>query len=115
DKKNEVAKKCIENANGAFNSFPKDLRQSIKDELGKNIDAYTKTDLAGFQVLIDKLKSIIDETEVLHKEEVATINTKPMPVKTDTSKAVATKAKAKKTVSKETISKRATKKSKPLF
>lgn len=69
EKKNEIAKRCIENAEGAFNSFPKDLRQSIKDELGKNLDQYTIEEFTGFQVLIDKLKKIIGKVEPLENEE----------------------------------------------
>ncbi|SEQ03775.1 ATP-dependent nuclease [Flavobacterium urocaniciphilum] len=72
DKKNEVAKNYIESVSGTFKSFPKDLRQIIKDELAKHLESYTKEDLKGFRVLIEKLKSIIDGTEVLHKEEVTT-------------------------------------------
>lgn len=106
DKKNEVAKKCIENANGAFNSFPKDLRQSIKDELGKNLEAFTKADFEGFQVLIDKLKCIIDGTEVFHKEEVPVKSPpKQLVVKHQELKSVAKKAVIKKAAIKKPIKK----------
>ncbi|MBN8641126.1 MAG: AAA family ATPase [Flavobacteriales bacterium] len=74
DKKSEVAKKCINNASGTFNSFPKDLRQNIKDELGKNLDSFTNIELIGFQVLIDKLKDIINDKEVFYDEEKVTRN-----------------------------------------
>jgi anionic cell wall polymer biosynthesis LytR-Cps2A-Psr (LCP) family protein len=82
------------------------LRQSIKDELGKNLEAYTKADFAGFQVLIDKLKSIIDGTEVLHKEEVpAKSVAKQIVVKQQEQKAVAKKAVVKKVAIKKTTKK----------
>ena len=70
DKKNDTATKCIANAKGAFNNFPKDLKQRIKDYLSKDIDSYTATDLAGFSVLLEKIKNILQKVEILHNEEV---------------------------------------------
>jgi ABC-type cobalamin/Fe3+-siderophores transport system ATPase subunit len=96
DKKNEVANKFIENANGAFNSFPKDLKQNMKDELVKNLDSYIKEDLIGFQVLIDKLKNIIQGGEVLHNEEIAAKSAS----KKSTSTLIPTKASKKKPITK---------------
>lgn len=67
-KKNAIATQCIADANGSFNDFPKDLKQRIKDKLITEIDTYTAADLAGFQTLLDKLKNIIQGTEVFESE-----------------------------------------------
>lgn len=60
EKKIELATKHISEASGHFNKFPKDLRQKVKDDLGKNLDSYSPEELSGFQVLLDKLKSILN-------------------------------------------------------
>lgn len=69
NKKTDIASNLITSANGAFNNFPKDLKQKIKDELSRSINSYIIQDLEGFQTLLDKLKSIISKQENFHNEE----------------------------------------------
>ncbi|QYS86100.1 toprim domain-containing protein [Flavobacterium oreochromis] len=69
NKKTDIASNLITSANGAFNNFPKDLKQKIKDELSRSINSYIVQDLEGFQTLLDKLKSIISKQEIFHNEE----------------------------------------------
>ncbi|MEE1946933.1 AAA family ATPase [Pedobacter sp. KR3-3] len=69
-KKNNVATQFINNANGVFNKFPKDLKQKIKDELSKSVNLYVRQDLEGFQTLLDKLKRIINKQENFSLEEI---------------------------------------------
>lgn len=46
-----------------FNDIPKDLKKSVKDDLAKNILSYTKEDMEGFKVLLDKIYDIINNIE----------------------------------------------------
>lgn len=69
-KKNDVATQFINNANGVFNKFPKDLKQKVKDELSKPSNSYVSQDLEGFQTLLDKLKKIINKQENFSSEEI---------------------------------------------
>ena len=46
-----------------FNDIPKDLKKSVKDDLAKKIESYTKEDMEGFKVLLDKIHNIITDNE----------------------------------------------------
>ena len=46
-----------------FNDIPKDLKQKVKDDLAKKIESYTKDDMEGFKVLLDKIHNIITDNE----------------------------------------------------
>ena len=57
--KKQIAQKKIEDSGGFFKKFPKDLRQNVKDTLGKNINNYTALEMLGFSILIDKIINIL--------------------------------------------------------
>lgn len=61
--KKDVAQSFLDSVDGEFNNFTKDLKQSIKDKLSKDMDLYDATVMQGFKVLLDKLLSIINDTE----------------------------------------------------
>ena len=63
DSKKAIAQELIDNADGHFNVFPKDLRNKVKDDLLKRIGDYNNVTLAGFATLLDKLVAIIDGSE----------------------------------------------------
>lgn len=58
-----IAHQIINQGNGCFNKYPKDLRDKIKNELAK-IDYKTKENYEGFRVLLNKIKEIIDEDNI---------------------------------------------------
>ncbi len=61
DKKNSVAKKIIEGADGHFNKFTKDLKQKVKEDLRNKLTEYSSTDLQGFSILLDRLLQIFND------------------------------------------------------
>ena len=63
--KKEIAQAKLDNVNGDFNGFPRDLKQQIKDQLAKDLPTYTTDVLRGFGVLLDKIYQIIIDTEPL--------------------------------------------------
>lgn len=68
-KKEDIAQKYILKAKNAFNKYPKDLKQNIKDDLGKNVSSYTHQDLVGFDTLFEKIITIIEDKEEFHSEK----------------------------------------------
>lgn len=62
--KNQIAQEKINDANGCFNKFPKDLRGLVKSALKSELKNNSIGELNGFTVLLDKLLDIIDGTEV---------------------------------------------------
>lgn len=48
-----------------FNDIPKDLKKIVKDDLAKEIESYTKNDMEGFKVLLDKIYDIINNIETV--------------------------------------------------
>lgn len=61
--KKDVAQSFLDNVDGEFNNFTKDLKQAIKDKLAKDLDTYDAAVMQGFKVLLDKLLSITVGTE----------------------------------------------------
>ena len=53
----------IDNFDDTFNSIAKDLKQKVKDKLELDLDKYNKEALIGFEVLLDKLCSIVNNEE----------------------------------------------------
>lgn len=53
----------IDNFDDTFNSIAKDLKQKVKDRLELDLDKYDKESLKGFEVLLDKLCSIVTDKE----------------------------------------------------
>lgn len=64
DHKKKIALSKLANVNG-FNDIPKDLKQSVKEDLAKNLESYTKEDMEGFKVLLDKIYDIINNIETI--------------------------------------------------
>ena len=60
--KKNIALSKLSNVNG-FNDIPKDLKQSVKEELAKNLESYTKVELEGFKTLLNKIYDIINGIE----------------------------------------------------
>lgn len=58
--KKQIAQNKIEESGGFFKRLPKDLRQNVKDTLGKHIDEYTEAEMTGFSILIDKILNTLD-------------------------------------------------------
>lgn len=65
DIKRGIAQAKLDNLAGNFNSYPKDFKQHIKDELAKDIEGYNFETMYGFKTLLDKLLAIINGEEVL--------------------------------------------------
>lgn len=63
--KKNIAQTIIDNAAGVFNCYPKDLKQTIKNDLSKNLNSYDSSILIGFSVLIHKLRNIIMDSETV--------------------------------------------------
>lgn len=61
--KKDVAQSFLDSVDGEFNKFTRDLKQSIKEKLAKDMDLYDASVMQGFKVLLDKLISIINGTE----------------------------------------------------
>ncbi len=60
----------VNDSHGLYAKVPTDLRGSMKNTLLSNLSTYTKDDLVGFKVLIDKLKSIVDGScKIVNLEE----------------------------------------------
>ena len=68
--KKQIAQKKIEESGGFFKRLPKDLRQNVKDTLGKNIDEYTEAEMTGFSILIDKILNTLDGTDANIEEVI---------------------------------------------
>ena len=68
DHKKNIALSKLADVNG-FNDIPKDLKQSVKEDLAKNLESYTKEEMKGFKILLDKIYNIIinDNNEVITK------------------------------------------------
>lgn len=64
-KKRAVAKSIIDLSDGAFNCYPKELRQKIKESLEKDLYNYASVEFTGFAILLDKLLAILDGTETI--------------------------------------------------
>lgn len=58
-----VIEAIIDNSDDTFNGIPKDLKQKVKDKLELDLDTYNKDALSGFEVLLNKLCSIINDEE----------------------------------------------------
>lgn len=58
--KKQIAQNKIEESGGFFKRLPKDLRQNVKDTLGKHLDEYTEAEMTGFSILIDKILNTLD-------------------------------------------------------
>lgn len=58
-----VIEAIIDNSDDTFNGIPKDLKQKVKDKLELDLDTYNKDALMGFEVLLNKLCSIINDEE----------------------------------------------------
>lgn len=58
-----VIEAIIDNSDDTFNGIPKDLKQKVKDKLEQDLDNYNKDALTGFEVLLNKLCSIINDEE----------------------------------------------------
>lgn len=58
-----VIEAIIDNSDDTFNGIPKDLKQKVKDKLELDLDTYNKDVLKGFEVLLNKLCSIINDEE----------------------------------------------------
>lgn len=63
--KKNIAQSILDNSGGEFNELPKDVKQSVKERLAKDIDSYDSTTMQGFKVLLDKLCNIIEGTEAV--------------------------------------------------
>ena len=63
DYKKKIAKDKIDESGGFFKKLPKDLRQNVKDALGKNMKEYQANDMANFAILIDKIINILNGTD----------------------------------------------------
>ena len=62
DHKKNIALSKLTDVNG-FNDIPKDLKQSVKEDLAKNLESYTKEEMKGFKILLDKIYNIINDNE----------------------------------------------------
>ncbi len=62
EKKNSIVQAKINSADGHFNSYTKDLKQHLKEELEKFSSEAKASDLEGFKVLLDKIHGIIYDT-----------------------------------------------------
>lgn len=58
-----VIEAIIDNSDDTFNGIPKDLKQKVKDKLELDLDTYNEDALTGFEVLLNKLCSIINDEE----------------------------------------------------
>lgn len=65
--KKRIAKEKLDCVSGCFNELPKDLKEITKEQLKKDLNNHTKDDMAGFSTLIDKILSIINESEAVTK------------------------------------------------
>lgn len=63
--KKAIAQEKLDNAEGNFNGFPKDLKHQIKEQLAKDLPTYTAETMKGFNVLLEKIYQIIMDTEPL--------------------------------------------------
>ena len=60
----------VDDSHGLYAKVPTDLRGCMKNTLLSNLSTYTKDDLVGFNVLIDKLKSIVNGScKIVNLEE----------------------------------------------
>lgn len=58
-----VIEAIIDNSDDTFNGIPKDLKQKVKEKLELDLDTYNEDALTGFEVLLNKLCSIINDEE----------------------------------------------------
>lgn len=63
DYKKSIAQTFLDNVDGTFNALPSNLKQSVKNELFKELPNYSSDDMEGFKVLLDKLYSIVTGEE----------------------------------------------------
>ena len=64
DLKKKIAQDKIDEANGIFNLYSKDLKGYIKKELSKE-EYHTIDNMQGFKVLLAKIQNIIKDKETL--------------------------------------------------
>ena len=64
DLKKEIAQNNINEANGIFNKYIKNLKQHVKDELAKE-EHHTPESMLNFKILLKKIDDIINERENL--------------------------------------------------
>lgn len=69
DLKKTVAHNITNQGQGFFNKYVKDLKEKLKEELAKP-DYQTKENYEGFRVLLDKIKEIIDGTNIQNLLEI---------------------------------------------
>lgn len=65
DYKKSVAQSFLDNSGEGFNSFPKDLKQKVKDKLGEDLGSYDENTMRGFSVLLDKFCRILTGREAV--------------------------------------------------
>lgn len=58
---------CVLGTNGYMLNFTKDLQGAVKKKLYKNLDNYSTEELKGFEVILDSLLGIIDETATIEE------------------------------------------------
>lgn len=63
DLKKTIAHNITDQGQGFFNKYVKDLKEKLKEELAKP-DYQTKENYEGFRILLDKIKEIIDGTNI---------------------------------------------------
>ena len=67
DYKKSIAQMFLDNVDGTFNALPSNLKQSVKNELYKELPNYSSDDMEGFKVLLDKLYSIVSGEETIEE------------------------------------------------
>lgn len=65
DFKKAIAQSFLDNVDGTFNLLPNNLKNSVKEELFKNLHNYQASDMEGFKVLLDKLLNIFNNRETV--------------------------------------------------
>lgn len=60
DYKKEIAADCVNRLAGHLNEFP-NMQQYVKNELGKRLSNYGKTELEGFRTLLDTFVGVLNE------------------------------------------------------
>ena len=66
DLRKDIAQECINEANGFFNKYTKDLKEHIKKTLRKE-EYHTSENMLGFKPLLFKIQNIIEDKEPLEE------------------------------------------------